>query len=288
MREAGRRRHPARQPDRAAARRELVGARAAQAVHRAAALPRAPVLPVPGRRRRGHVAPAHVGRDRHRAHAAAARPHLRPGDPAPGDRHAGRHGQGLASAPTTSSRAAPTSGRCATTKGSWSTTRSRPTRTRPARTTRSTSAASAVLGGALAVRACAASRAAAAASALSRRAARRRARWRGCPARSRRSTDRTSPRSASRSRCCPAATSCSWPTKSARLSSSEQRRLRHILPRPFTPSACSRVTLRDRRAVRWPGRPDRRAGRRSSAGSDARRRRDQSLPPRRAPRSRTA
>ena len=31
----------------------------------------------------------------HRDHAGAARPHLGPGDPAPGDRHAGRHGQGV-------------------------------------------------------------------------------------------------------------------------------------------------------------------------------------------------
>ena len=51
VREAGRRRHPDRQPDGPAARGELVGARAAQAVHGAAALSRAPVLPVPGRRR---------------------------------------------------------------------------------------------------------------------------------------------------------------------------------------------------------------------------------------------
>ena len=95
LREARRRRHPARQPDGAAARRELVGARAAQAVHGAAALSRAPVLPVPGRRRGGHVPPAHLRRDRDRADAGAARAHLRPGDSAPRDRHAGRHGQGV-------------------------------------------------------------------------------------------------------------------------------------------------------------------------------------------------
>ena len=60
LREAGRRRDPARQPDGAPARRELVGARAAQALHRAPALPRPPLLPVPGRRRRRHLAPAHA------------------------------------------------------------------------------------------------------------------------------------------------------------------------------------------------------------------------------------
>ena len=43
----------------------------------------------------GHVAPAHLRRDRHRADAGAARPHLGPRDSAPGDRHARRHGQGV-------------------------------------------------------------------------------------------------------------------------------------------------------------------------------------------------
>ena len=64
LRAARRRRHPRRQPDGAAARRELVGALAARADARPAALAREAVLPVPGRHRDRHRSPAHARRDR--------------------------------------------------------------------------------------------------------------------------------------------------------------------------------------------------------------------------------
>ncbi len=130
---------PHRQPDGAAAGRQLVGAGAARAVHRAAALPGAAVLPVPGRRRRGHGPPAHVGRDRHRAHGAAARPHLRPGHAPPGDRHARRHGQGEHRPRLRASSAGPNAGCCATTRAARCATPSPPRTTPPAPTTKFTS-----------------------------------------------------------------------------------------------------------------------------------------------------
>ncbi len=81
LRPAGRRRHPARQPDGAAARRERPPARHRAALPRPRAAARAAVLPVPVRPgARGGAFP-HAAVPRHRDHGVPARPAERPGHP---------------------------------------------------------------------------------------------------------------------------------------------------------------------------------------------------------------
>ena len=111
--------------------RELVGAAAAQAVHRLSALPRPPVLPVPGRRAADRRTCAPRSRPASRSCSSCAAT-SRAWRPAPGDRHAGRHGQG--DRPRLRLGARPTSGRCATTRTRWSRTSSRRSATAAVRT----------------------------------------------------------------------------------------------------------------------------------------------------------